>query len=182
MNIKKGLPKSQTKTPMSFSDCQITDTVSEWVLKKAEDIEAWGALLAIIIIVLGVISAFGSANVVEVRDSYRYGISEETAFSFSIFFASMAQTALYAFVTFVVYKAIVVIIVALAAVVHNTKVTADTSLYHIAISIEEDKDLSTNAQKMQNKKPVVSKDWTCPSCGALNDTNSVSCKDCGNYR
>lgn len=170
MNIKKGLPKSQTKTPKSFSDCQITDSVSEYVLKKADALETWGALLVLIIIVLGVISAFGSANVVEVRETY-YGSAQETKFSLLIFAESLIKTGICAFITFCVYNFMVTIIIALAAIVQNTKVTANIALYKGDDSVAHIHD-----------KRVVAKEWTCEKCGTSNEGKETFCKNCGEYR
>ncbi len=64
-------------------------------------------------------------------------------------------------------------------------------IHNMIYGLKLEKDIPSSKTGGQNKStsvkrsvfaPKPGKDWKCPSCGCLNPSTALSCKDCGKYR
>ncbi len=128
----------EKKIPKTFKDCYKTDSVSNDLWHWCEQIEKWGLILFIITIFIGLIFSIGTSIVekeviVKEATSWRDAETEiKTVFEFGNFFISLLYIAISAFLEYVIYHIIALLIGALATIVQSTRITANVSLYKYA--------------------------------------------------
>ena len=111
------------KVPRSLKECYAPNRIAENLYEWSDRLERWGRALFAILIILGVIKSFVD------------GLSAadiEASIGFFTFFASLIRWSVSAFIEYLAYNAIALLISALASIVENTKISADVTLYKAA--------------------------------------------------
>lgn len=200
----------EKKIPRNFKECYETDSITRNLWSWCEWLEKWGKILFWVLIIGGLILSIFSSIVekeVIVREASYYSDAEteiRKTFNFEFFLSSLFDTALYAFLEYLAYHLIALLIGSLATIVQHTKITANITLYNSAKaegisddyegkSDEEPKETvenDANNLEQNNFSEILSKipdsnigsTWECKNCGSKNPQNSISCKTCGNYK
>ncbi len=188
-------PNSKKQVPKSFDDCLKPDSVASKLWEWAERLELLGKILMIIILALGiftsVVNGFSSVEN-EVFGSFSVSIID---FDWVSFVITLLYGALCAFVEYLIYNVLVLIVGSLASIVQNTKIAADVALFNsgkddISTTNGETKD-ATDIKRANSKSysdflskisDEAKENWTCKKCGTKNTSNSQYCKDCGEYK
>lgn len=131
MGEKEGakIEGDQTTIPSTLEECMEDDVYAKQILGWSKILEKFGKWLFIILIILGVIVAFYTANQEVPYQSYYGSIKYSNEFNAGLFFGSLATWALYSFIEYCTYHAIALLLGGLAMIVQNTKVSASVSLY-----------------------------------------------------
>ncbi len=124
--------QSQKIVPKSLSDCIQPDGVSKKLWHWAEKIEMWGGVIFVCLCFYAVISTiyegittYNTVVVLSSDDSVR-----ATTTFFSIF-TNICTFSIYAFLEYIIYHAITLLIGALASIVQNTNISTNLSLYNV---------------------------------------------------
>ena len=185
----------------SIDDCLQPDSITENLWAWAKRLENLGELLFCIIILSGIIIAISTSIItteVEYGSYYKYSYTE-TTFSFGVFIAAIAQTALYAFIEYCVYHALALLIGALANITQNTKTTAKLTEYiarktlkeeepdhkepeHEETEHEETEHEETEHEETETKCQLIETTWKCRGCGYINSYTAKFCIKCGTRR
>ena len=161
--------------PTSLEECYEVDAVSKKLSQWADWLRIWGKRVLIILIVFGIFSTIEDA--VDMAD-----IDEELVV-FTII-TSLASWVLYAFIEYCTYNAVALLVLALATIVQNTKITARTILYNASKSEtnkETENVVATEIAEIKEKKVVRNEtkhSWRCNNCGKMRTESP--CPHCGN--
>ena len=175
----------------SIDDCVEIDVVSKELWEWAASTERWGKVLFIGLIIWGIISSITGSFI---YDEY----AEIDGWNVLLFFTNIVQYAIYAYLEYIVYHAIALLLASLATITQNTRVTAKIAEYKVrtAGGADSDKnkivdDTAENtdtsyspspslAQEINNNK--IKNGWTCSKCGNVNESYEIACKKCGQYK
>lgn len=161
--------KSEKEIPKTLYECRLTDNVSNVLWNWSINLESWSIIILIILSIIGIITSIVSGAKMS---DYNDDLARTTTIT------SIITWALYAFIGYFSFKALSLLIAALSKIVESTCVTANVALYTAAKAEKASTEESTKPapQSSYSKGP-----WTC-KCGTTNDANSISCKDCGEYK
>jgi len=109
--------------PRSLGECMAKNPVSEALCAWAEGLKRWGKILLCVLVLIGIVEAV-------VSGMQMYDIDEEMAFGAAL--STLESYIWYAIIEFFTYKAIALLLTALANIVQNTTVTAKVALYNAA--------------------------------------------------
>ncbi len=167
-----------SKKPQSLRECMTQDTISASLWSWCEILETIGKVLCIIIGVAGFIIACALAD-----DG-----------GFWVFLVAIVVTAIIAFLQYITYHLLAILVGASASIVHNVKITASTMLY-CADREENDSGeagetpvkTASRAKKdvFSDSAPIdsyASGSWVCRKCNSKNGNDSRYCKNCGEYK
>lgn len=147
--------------PISVEDSIKSDRVIDNLWSWCSRLETLGMVLFVILIIIGIIaSIIAGFEVVDIS----YSGKPEYEFNFGMFFLSLLDYALYAFIEYCAYHVIALLIGALASITQNTKATARLLEY----------------QMSENELPDEN-EWKCKNCGKIN-SNYVGTCACGNIK
>ena len=189
--------QAKYKEARSIDECVKMDAVSEELWYWSANTERWGKILFYGFIIWGIISSIIVSLVFD-----EFG-TEVKGWNGLLFFSNLIEYALYAFIEYVTYHAIALLLASLATITQNTRVTAKLEEYKArkaenaftdtnkkdngvksqnAVKKDETKsyDLSKIAQETAKEKPKNG--WTCSKCGYINESSEVTCKSCGQYK
>ena len=185
--------KTNKQIPTSLNECTQEDATVSNLHTWAERLEAWGKVLFWFLviggIVLAIIASIQSTEVV--HGTYYQWTETETTFNFALFFTSVAEIALYAFLEYCAYHVLALLISALASITQNTIISANVALYQAAKdsdNIQELNQENSPSQKIfsnnrtdsysQTINRTVAPDgmWVCKNCGTNNSLNYSQCK------
>ena len=163
------LEEAKKKIPTKLSDCIEIDGVSKNLWKWAKGFEGLGKLLFYCIIVIGVISTVSDSV-----SAYQTGsvISDDAA-TLSAFLSVLKTGGIFfiiAFVEYLIYNAIVLVISSLASLVQNTNISTNLNLYNAKSKYGEFTQNRKKKHKKEETEPKVSTDdenWidmVCPHC------------------
>lgn len=151
----------EKQIPKTFEDCYKTDSVSKELWHWCEQIEKWGLILFIIVIVVGLIFSIDTSIVekeviVKEATSWRDAETEiKTVFEFENFLISLLYVAISALLEYVIYHVIALLIGALATIVQSTRITANVSLYKYAT--ENNIPIEINTENKTDKEIICDK-------------------------
>lgn len=186
--------------PKTFKDCYKTDSMSNDLWHWCENLERWGKILFILIIVGGLILAItGSITEKEVvireATSWRDAETEiKKSFDINAFIYVALETTFYAIIEYIMYHIIALLIGALATIVQSTRITANVALYKFAtkngISTNNTESTNCAAPSADSSNDKLSKiilgnstsennkvKKFCPHCGSFIKSNT--CEICG---
>lgn len=187
--------------PKTFKDCYKTDSISNDLWHWCENLERWGKILFILIIVGGLILAITDSItekevVIREATSWRDAETEiKKSFDTNAFIYVALETTFYAIIEYIMYHIIALLIGALATIVQSTRITANVALYKFAT----ENDIPTNNTEPTNgitsstdssndklSKIILGNTTTsenntvkklCPHCGSFIKSNI--CEICG---
>lgn len=141
--------KAEKTIPKNLKECYEADKTTHNLLVWSKRLDYLGQFLFVLIIVAGIILAITSSIAV---NTTVVGPADdtitETSFDFVIFITSLITTAIYAFIEYCVYHVLALLISSLAAIVQNTKITANIALYNAA----KEEPLNDNSEKEINNR------------------------------
>ena len=161
--------------PTSLKECYETDDVSRKLSQWADWLKIWGKRVLIILLIFGIFST--------IEDAIAMADIDEDLVVLTII-SSLASWGLYAFIEYCTYNAIALLVLALATIVQNTKITAYTTLYNASKSEPEKQSeniASTETAETKSEnivKKEVKHSWRCNSCGKMRTESP--CPNCGN--
>lgn len=161
--------------PTSLEECYEPDDVSRKLLQWADWLKIWGKRVLIILLIFGIFST--------IEDAVAMADIDEELVVFTII-SSLASWVLYAFIEYCTYNAVSLLVLALATIVQNTKITAYTTLYNASKSEPEKQSENIVTNEIVETKPenIVKKEvkhsWICNSCGKMR--TGSPCPNCGN--
>ncbi len=150
--------------PKGLNECSGNDSLSGDLWHWASITETIGKVLAVIIGIVGLFIAYSVA-----------GAGWE--FNFFLFLILLIVAGVGAFIQYILFHLIALLIGALAGIYQNTKKAARLKAYELW----RDENSGGGAAAVQNS-PRRSGEWTCRHCGAVNTNDSRTCKQCGQYR
>ena len=103
--------------PKTIEECTAQDGLTRNLWSWAINLEKYGAVLLVIILVGGLISAFMNARSVT-------NMAGAAEFSVSLFIASFINTIIYAVLEYLVYHVLALLVGSLAKIVQSTRTTA----------------------------------------------------------
>lgn len=103
--------------PKTIEDCTTQDSLTKTLWSWAINLEKYGAVLLVIILIGGLISAFMNAQVVT-------NMAGNTEFSAPMFIAAFFNTIVYAVLEYLVYHVLALLVGSLAKIVQSTRTTA----------------------------------------------------------
>ena len=159
------------KIPKSLQRCLETDPVSANLWRWCQRLESLGLFLFWAIIVAGSIIAFTTAFVETGEGRYA-----DTEFDFWLFVFNLAKTALYAYLEYIVYHVLALLIGSAASVVQNTKISADVALYRAAVDGLENSPFDDGTVVPES---IGNQMVRCPKCGSVQPSGRETCLDCG---
>ena len=159
------------KFPKSLRRCLEIDPVSANLWRWCQRLESLGLFLFWAIIGIGTILAFTTAFVETGEGRYT-----DKEFDFWLFVFNLAKTALYAYLEYIVYHVLALLIGSAASVVQNTKISADVALYRAAVDGLGNSpfDDGTVVPEQIGNQMV-----RCPKCGSVQPSGRETCLDCG---
>ena len=163
--------RSTMKIPKSLNECTARDEIVCSLYLWAERLENWGGILFVLMIIWGAISSIAATlALIDVNED-----------AMLITFISSAVTwALYAFIEYITYHALALLISALASITQSTLVTAKVALLN-ANTYDEESTVTT--PKKASPTATVSHDsWTYKTCGSKNAKYFAQCQACGERR
>lgn len=147
--------------PISVEDSIKSDRVIDNLWSWCSRLETLGIILFIILIIIGIIaSIIAGFEVVDIS----YGGKPKYEFNFGMFFVTLLDYALYAFIEYCAYHVFALLIGALASITQNTKATARLLEYQ----------LSADELPGENE-------WKCEKCGRINSHYVETCA-CGDTK
>lgn len=163
--------ESKKRIPKALNECTETPNTVKQLHMWADLLERWGQIVFYILIVAGFVT-----TIVDVITLIDY--EEELIFSTVV--SDAISWTLYTLIEFFTYNALVLLINALALIVHNTSIAANVALY------ESSKNSSTSSEPAQSKsggsvhasyKSGTKNEWKC-TCGKVNPSYISTCT-CG---
>ena len=103
--------------PQSIEDCTSQDSLTETLWSWAINLEKYGAVLLVLILLGGVLTAWSSAQVIT-------NVAGNTEFSAPLFIASFMSTIIYAVLEYLVYHVLALLVASLAKIVQSTRAAA----------------------------------------------------------
>lgn len=166
----------EKEIPKTFKDCYKTDNVTNNLWIWCERLENWGKTLFWILIIGGIILSIVTSITTEtvVKGTYYTYTDTETTFNFITFITALAVTALSAFLEYILYHTIALLIGSLATIVQSTKITANINLYKYA----KDNNQPLESIDKTNVDNSSSHNWRCENCGLM--ISGYPCLRCGN--
>ncbi len=159
--------------PTSLKECYEVDEVSKKLSQWADWLKIWGKRILIIMLVFGVFST--------IEDAIAMADIEEEMVVFTII-TSLASWALYAFIEYCTYNAVSLLVLALATIVQNTKITACVSLYNASkeepVVAEEEPKTTAEVKVVKEVTKETAHSWRCSNCGTMRTQSP--CPNCGN--
>lgn len=171
----------------SIAECVKVDPISNELWSWAENTEKWGKFLFYALIIYGFISSIVTSIIMD-----EFGDFE--SWNFVMFITNILQYALYAYIEYIVYRTIALLIASLATITQNTRVTAKLTEYKIRKAENNFSSTSPNIPKSAPSKGFnlskvaqeidnsVNNGWKCSKCGYMNPSGVVMCKSCGQYK
>lgn len=148
------------KVPKSLNECLTADPLSNNLWTWCQRIENYGKILFWILVVGGIIISIATAAYTakaqtapaekyksfyedyddddDYDDYSLYAPNNENSFNTPIFFQSIIQWGIYAFLEYCTYHVLALLIGALASIVQNTKVHTDIALYNSVYGADTD--------------------------------------------
>ena len=103
--------------PQTIEDCTAQDGLTKTLWRWAINLEKYGAVLLVIIIIGGLIAAWSNAQVI-------VNAAGKTEFSAPLFIAAFFNTIIYAVLEYFVYHVLALLVGSLAKIVQSTRATA----------------------------------------------------------
>ena len=103
--------------PNTIEDCTAQDALTKTLWNWAINLEKYGAVLLVLILIGGLIYALANAMVVT-------NAAGTTDFSIPLFIAAFFSTIIYAVLEYLIYHALALLVASLAKIVHSTRTTA----------------------------------------------------------
>ena len=195
----------KTKTvPKTLDECIQIDPVSQNLWTWAERLETWGKILFFIIIFAGIITTIvtgvETAEYLETVEHLKYDYYDNEVIKqpsvFDVVVASMLEWALYAFLEYITYHALALLMGALASITQNSVISANVAMLDASTNIRipksspsnNEEDIKRDAPSISSVKQQVSQipvkeksfddgSWIC-TCGRRNASYISSCA-CG---
>lgn len=165
---------SERRIPKSLKDCYATDYVSSNLWNWSNQLESWGRIILVILIIIGIISTIGQAVLVA---------EDNVDFVFLTVITSIATWTFYAFIEYCVYHVLSLLIASLATIVQNTRITANVAIYNAAKEEgNPNGETGYSSSKLDNERTSGSTLWICKECGTKNAVGNVYCVDCGKHK
>ncbi len=103
--------------PRTVEDCTAPDSLTRTLWNWAKNLEKYGAMLLVFILVSGIISAWSNAkNTADIMGG--------NGFSAALFLSSFLNTIIYAILEYLVYHVLALLVASLARIVQSTRTTA----------------------------------------------------------
>ena len=109
-------------TPASLDDCVRPDSLTNTLWSWAQNLEKYGQVLLLLIILGGILMSYFGAQV-------ETSMSRDPEFSPALFLTSFLQTIVYAVVEYLLYHVLSLLVASLAKLVHNTRTAARIAEY-----------------------------------------------------
>ena len=130
---------SKRNPPKSLQDCLQPDTVSQRLWEWAQNIENWGRVILVLMLIVGVADTYFAWIGTSQLDELLYSADNSTRFLSAI--GTALQWIFYAFIEYCVYHAIALLMCALASIVQSNRITSDIAAYDIRVKLNSmDKD------------------------------------------
>ena len=181
------------EVPKSFDDCLKPDNVSSNLWVWGQRIETFGKIIFVLLIIAGLIISI-AISVTKKEATYSWQ-SDKTVFEYKTFFQSLLRYAIYAFVEYITYHVLALLICSLASIVQNTRIAADVALYdsfnksvertNDSLRSSNNFDNSSNSNSPDNytsSNRITSKYVTkvaCPQCKYEQSADRAICLNCG---
>lgn len=157
--------------PTSLKECYETDDVSRKLSQWADWLKIWGKRVLIILLIFGIFST--------IEDAIAMADIDEDLVVLTIV-SSLLSWGLYAFIEYCIYNAVALLVLALATIVQNTKISAYTALYNASKC--ESENVATTEMVETKSENAVKKEgkhlWRCNNCGKMRTESP--CPNCGN--
>ena len=151
------------RVPKSIKECREPNLVTETLWSWAQIVERIGAIAFLIWLVCGIISAFV--------------VFFSTDMDVFAFLGVELAAVISALAEFLAFRAVAVVIAALANITFNTSVSANVALYE-HLEDEKAEEAAENAKKEERRKATVAAysnpekkedaTWICSACGKTN--------------
>lgn len=112
---------SDREVPESLDECRKTDKTVKSLYTFANNVERYGVIMVILIIIVGIFQSITGAIVLNEF--------EETAFNTIYFLSNLFVCIVCAYITYFAYKTIAAFISGFASIVYSNKITSNVSLY-----------------------------------------------------
>lgn len=122
---------SKRYPPKSIQDCLRTDNLSQTLWEWAQNIENWGRVVCLILVVCGLFVMMTTG--VSKYDELEY-VDNGGLLTFLAVLSVTLQWGLYSFAEYCVYHALSLLMGALASIVQNNRISSDLALYHATLS------------------------------------------------
>ena len=104
-------------SPKTIEDCTAPDKLTQSLWNWAKNLEKYGAMILVLILIGGIITALSNAKTVA-------DYTGEQEFSTALFLASFFNTIIYAVLEYLVYHVLALLTASLARIVQSTRTTA----------------------------------------------------------
>ena len=183
--------KSKKQVPKTFGECIAPDATVSELHSWAESLENWGKTLFKLIIVYGIYST--------IRILFTNSSDDEATLILALI-SSIITWSFYAFVEYIAYHVLALLVSALAYITHNSLISANIALYEASKNIDpSEKNMeepektfdvktsvrtsnSANSAKPVQFTPAPDGMWLCKNCGTHNKNEYGQCKKCGKFR
>jgi len=160
---------TKERIPQSLKECYLEDGLSGKLKSWSERLEHGGEIIFRILIIVGIISTIVDGIEAKHMEDITGGSVWVTIIS------SLIIWSLYAAIEYFVYRALSLLIAALASIVENTRITANVALYSKA-----------KEERLAVKTTPVDKGsgegtWRCSKCGRIMPQYTGTCA-CGNTK
>ena len=122
---------SKRNPPKSLKDCLQTDKVSQRLWEWAQNIENWGRVILVLMLIVGVADTYFVWIGTSQLDELLYSADNSTRFLSAI--GTALQWIFGAFIEYCVYHAIALLMCALASIVQSNRITSDLASYNAGL-------------------------------------------------
>lgn len=175
--------QANEKQAKSIEECVKMDSVSEELWNWSANCEHLGKILFFGLIIWGIISSVVASIIFD-----EYGDFEK--WNVMIFVTNIIRYGLYAYLEYLIYHTVALLLASWASITQNTRITARIAEYKARKAennfseeknnVQKEKNNVQNIEKIQIKKSESS--WICPKCGHLNEGKKPACVSCGKTR
>ena len=174
---------SKHEIPKSVNDCVKADPISVTLWTWSENVAKWGRILLVLLLIPGVIEILGIlADPVALA---MQGLASENKFFMVL--SVVINTAITAFITYLSYNVLSLLIASLASIVQNTRSHALLKEYEICMNATAEtapKATPATAYTAPKSASVFRKsfpiaEWICHKCGRKNSEKHDTCTLCG---